>query len=99
MEIRSALKRLVVTRRLGEGSSSSLGPFSGHSVSQDKISGLNAAGDGYCASYASMASSAPYLLSSVLPYGIDRGPGTGATPQIADAHGGRGGVGRRTSLP
>jgi hypothetical protein len=42
MEIRSALKRLVVTRRLGEGSSSSLGPFSGHSVAQDKISGLNA---------------------------------------------------------
>ena len=99
MEIRSALKRLVVTRRLGEGSSSSLGPFSGHSVAQDKISGLNEGGDGYCASHASMASSASYLLSSVLPYGIDRGPGTGATPQIADAHGGRGGVGRRTSLP
>jgi hypothetical protein len=34
-----------------------------------------------------------------LPYGIGRGPGTGATAQIADAHGGRGGVGKRTTLP
>jgi hypothetical protein len=32
-------------------------------------------------------------------YGIGRGPGTGATAQIADAHGGRGGVGKRTTLP
>ena len=45
------------------------------------------------------ASSAWYPRSSVLPYGIARGPGTGATPQIADAHGGRGGVGTRTALP
>jgi hypothetical protein len=45
------------------------------------------------------ASSALYPPSSVLPYGIGRGPGTGATPQMADAHGGRGGVGMRASLP
>src|SRR5258708_5157411 len=32
-------------------------------------------------------------------YGIGLGPGTGATPQIADAQGGRGGVGISDSLP
>jgi hypothetical protein len=32
-------------------------------------------------------------------YGMGLGPGTGATPQIANAHGGRGGVGIRNSLP
>lgn len=35
---------------------------------------------------------------TVLRYGIG-GLGTGATPQIADAHGGRGGVEIRNSLP
>src|SRR6266853_5935840 len=36
---------------------------------------------------------------SRLFYGIGLGPGTGATPQIADAQGGRGGVGISDSLP
>src|SRR5580704_19172444 len=35
---------------------------------------------------------------SAFRYGID-GLGTGATPQIADAHGGRGGVATKCSLP
>ena len=35
----------------------------------------------------------------MLYYGMGLGPGKGATPQIADAHGGRGGVGIRNSLP
>jgi hypothetical protein len=35
----------------------------------------------------------------VLPYGIGLGPGVGATPQMAVAHGGSGGVGIRNSLP
>ena len=32
-------------------------------------------------------------------YGIGRGPGTGPTPQIAFAQGGRRGVGMRSSFP
>src|SRR5229473_3988631 len=40
-----------------------------------------------------------FLPSRGLFYGIGLGPGTGATPQIADAQGGRGGVGIRNSLP
>jgi|HubBroStandDraft_1064217.scaffolds.fasta_scaffold2119306_1 hypothetical protein len=38
-------------------------------------------------------------LYRVLDYGIGLGPGVGATPQIADAQGGRGGVGISSSLP
>src|SRR3989442_7023454 len=34
----------------------------------------------------------------ILPYGIG-GLGTGGTPQTADAHGGRGGVGVKKTLP
>ena len=46
----------------------------------------------------------PALFLSFLPlrglyYGIGLGPGTGATPQIADAQGGKGGVGISISLP
>src|SRR5260370_6665093 len=40
-----------------------------------------------------------FLPSRGLFYGIGLGPGTGATPQIADAQGGRGGVGISDSLP
>src|SRR5216683_7551313 len=36
---------------------------------------------------------------SVLSYGIGLGPGVGATLQMVDAQGGRGGVGIRKSLP
>jgi hypothetical protein len=39
---------------------------------------------------------APY---SVLRYGIGLGPGVGATPQMADAQGGRGGVGISSTFP
>jgi hypothetical protein len=35
----------------------------------------------------------------VLHYGIGLGPGRGATPQTADAQGGRGGVGIRDPFP
>jgi len=49
--------------------------------------------------HASMSGSAR-PPSSVLPYGIGSGPGTGATPQISGAQGGSGsGVGMRNSLP
>jgi hypothetical protein len=37
-------------------------------------------------------------MRSFARYGI-RGIGSGATPQIAEAHGGKGGVGIRDSLP
>ena len=37
--------------------------------------------------------------SGVYRYGTGLGPGVGATPQISDAQGGRGGVGMRNSLP
>jgi len=37
--------------------------------------------------------------SGVYRYGTGLGPGVGATPQMADAQGGRGGVGMRNSLP
>ena len=40
-----------------------------------------------------------YGTSGAYRYGIGLGPGVGATPQMTDAQGGRGGVGMRKSLP
>jgi hypothetical protein len=41
----------------------------------------------------------PAFAVKLLRYGIGLGAGSGATPHIADAHGGRGGVGIRKPFP
>ena len=58
---------------------------------------METAGGPHASIFGSHASS--HQPSSVLPYGIGFGLGVGATPQIAVAHGGRGGVGIRNSFP